>query len=63
LKQIGNIDKLIRDNLKKLKNKEDEEKIVKMQSEVNIKKKKELIDYKNNLVRKINKEKTYRKQQ
>lgn len=44
-----------------MKCKEDEEKLQKQLSEEKIKKKKELIEINNNIVRQVNKEKIYRK--
>lgn len=58
-----NIDRLIRDNIKKVRSKEDEEKLLKYQADENQRKKRDWIEYKNNLVRKVNKEKVYKKQQ
>ena len=58
----GNIDKLIRENIKKVRTKEEEEKLLKLQADETQKKKRDWIEYKNNLVRKINKEKIYKKQ-
>ena len=47
----GNIDKLIRENIKKRKNKDDEEKLQKQLSEDKNKKKKEMMELNNNIVR------------
>ena len=58
----GKIDRLVRENIKKLKSKEDEEKLLRLQQEEDLKRKRDLLEFKNNMVRRVNKEKTYRKQ-
>ena len=45
-----------------MRTKEEEEKLLKLQADETQKKKRDWIEYKNNLVRKINKEKIYKKQ-
>lgn len=55
------IDNLIKLNLKRQKLRQEEKKLQRQASEERLKRKKEVLDYNNNLVRLINKEKTYKK--
>jgi len=60
-KPIGNIDKLIRTNIKKMKEKEAEQKENKKKSEEDLKKRREDLLHKNEQVRKLNRTKIYKK--
>jgi hypothetical protein len=52
----------VRENIRKMRSKEEEERVQKILNEDQQKRKKVLQDYKNNMVRKLNKDKTYKKQ-
>lgn len=56
---MGNIDKIVRANIKRMKSKEDDERMIKMISEQEHKRKKEIQEQKNAIVRKVNKDKIY----
>jgi hypothetical protein len=54
------IDKLVKQNLIKMRSRMEEEKMQRQVSEERLRKKKEMLDQSNNMVRKVNKDKIYK---